>query len=730
MDEFHHEHAVSMVQDKMVTQASSFAEYNNGSIESNNRRIGRRITKRFYVFFRLPLLVASTLSLACAQENLQLEKIDVEAQFSLIEERKENSIAKRIIRGEELAQYGDLNALEILKRTPGVTVPEGKKKKGAPGKGYTKVLIDGEEVTATKRGNPLEQISPEMIERLEVMTNGSAEYTAEAMGGIVNIVLKKPASEGKTTAKLSGGVYNSQPMGSVFAQREGKNGPLSYMLNATYADNSHKDDASRHIDEGTVSEELTDSEGRLRSLTLSTKLIYAADSKTKYGFDASMGAMENRNTSDESTYTAGTLSGVIRNRDESDAMMLWTKLSGSHHLSGTELAEWKLKFHQNDSDGESRSFGSGNDQLQYDDSFFRMVGGEGSYSRALGDHFVKTGVEFKRLSQKEDVRVVQNGVETSSYTQSLREDKGSWYLQDEISVGENAIVTPGLRYEKVSRDFGASSRLDYFAPSLHVLYRLGENDNLRASVARTVKLPRLSELSPALDSSLELNDLNHPDVTGNPDLKEEEALGYELRYEHFFEDKGIAGIGGFYRSIDDKIEKMTTLDSGTGRYLERPENAGEGRLWGIELEMKKSLNAYLEGVGVFANATFQNSSLETNGYKRTIKATSDYLCNLGIDHTLSTYRLTWGAAYRYVGGYDDPVDENGIAESQKGYGTLDLYVTKRLSPVFKAGVNLKNLTGTTIETTTRRYDSGVLTLIQTDRENSEPHILLTLEGRW
>lgn len=672
-------------------------------------------------------LYACTFSLICAQEILQLDKIEVEDHYSVIEERKENSIAKRIIQGEELTQYGDMNALEVLKRTPGVTIPEGKGKKGAPGKGYTKVLVDGEEVSATskRRGSPLEQISPDMIERIEVMTNGSAEYTAEAMGGIVNIILKKPASEGKTIAKVTGGIYNEQPMASVFAQQEGKNGDLSYMFNATYADNTHKDDSSTHIDEPpSVSEKITDEEGRFRALSLNTKLIYTPNAKAKYSFDASLGVNDNQSFSDERIYTNGTLGNVIHNRDESEGVMLWTKLSGQHHISGTELAEWKLKFHQNDSDGETRS-GS---QLQYDDSLFRVQGAEGSYSRVQGEHFIKTGAELKRLSQQEDIRVLNNGIETSNEHQRLRQDKSSLYAQDEISIGENTVLTPGIRYENVSRDFGASSRLDYFAPSMHLLYRLSSNDNLRASIAKTVKLPRLDELSDNVDSSLELNDLNHPDVSGNINLQEEKAFSYEVRYEHFFEDKGIVSIGGFYRVIDDKIEKLTTLEG--GRYIERPYNAGEARLWSIEMELKKSLDSYVSGLGIFGNATFQNSSLTLNDTKRPIKGTNDYLCNVGVDHTLSAYRLTYGTAYRYVGGYDDPMDENGIAESQKGYGTLDLYASKRLDSTFKAGVNLKNLTGTTIETTTKRYASGSLVETQIDRENSEPHILFTLEGRW
>jgi len=76
------------------------------------------------------------------------------------------------------------------------------------------------------------------------------------------------------------------------------------------------------------------------------------------------------------------------------------------------------------------------------------------------------------------------------------------------------------------------------------------------------------------------------------------------------------------------------------------------------------------------------------------------------------------------------MDESGVAESQKGYGTLDLYATKRLSPTYKLGLNVKNITQESIKTTTKRYSSGVLSETQIDHENSEPQVLLSLEGRW
>jgi len=685
------------------------------------------------VITRPLILLTCTLSLACAQEILQLDKISIEETYSVIEERKENSIAKRIIKGEELSQYGDMNALEMLKRTPGVSIAEGKGKKGAPGKGYTKVLIDGEEISSTKRGNPLEHLSPDMIERLEVMTNGSAEHSAESMGGIVNIVLKKPASEGKTIAKLTAGAYEGEPMASVFAQYEGKNGKLSYLINTTLSDNSQDDASSTQTDSYN---ENTDTDSRFRSLSLNTKLIYALSSKDKVMFD---GALNRSDYTKESVKNRiGSINETLLQNDEGDALMLWAKLSGSHNLSGTELVEWKLKYHENDSDGITASDDATTQREQNDKGSFRVFGVESSYSKAIDEHFIKTGAELKRLTQNDEVTTYINGAFNTEEKQNLREEKGSLYLQDEISIGDKFVVTPGIRFERSLRRFEQSADIDYFAPSLHALYKLSENDNLRASVAKTVKLPRLSELSSSLDSSLNENDLNHPDVTGNPNLKEEEALSYELRYEHFFEDKGIVSIGGFYRDISDKIEKLTQCEDqngnlvscNVGRYVEKPYNSGNGKLWSLEFELKKSLDRYVSGLGIFGNASLQNSSLVSDGVKRTIKGTNDYIYNIGLDHKLQAYRLTYGAAYRYVSGYDDPIDQSGVAESQEGYGTFDLYASKRLDSTYKLGLNLKNITQETITTTSKRYTSGVLSETQIDNDNSRFHFLVTLEGRW
>ena len=302
-------------------------------------------------------------------------------------------------------------------------------------------------------------------------------------------------------------------------------------------------------------------------------------------------------------------------------------------------------------------------------------------------------------------------------------------FQDEWSISEKAVLTPGIRYEKNDRHYEGYTTIDYVAPSLHFLYRITPDDNLRASIAKTVKVPRLDEITTSVNSSLDDNDLNNPDITGNPNLKEEDAWSYELRGEHFFGDKGIVSLNTFYRSINDKIEKLTTYDSGTGRYVEKPYNAGNAHLWGVELEVKKSLSMVLDGLGIWGNATFQNSMLENSQtqFHGVIGETPDYLLNIGLDHTYAPYHFTYGMAYRYNGGFDDPKDQSGVLKSQDGYGVLDLYAVKRLNDTFKLSINLKNITSETIKTDA--YDTFTGT-DQTDKEKSDPQFLVTIEGKW
>lgn len=70
------------------------------------------------------------------------------------------------------------------------------------------ILIDGKPsamMSAKMRGDALNQLGASSIERIEVITNPSAEYKPDGVSGVINIVLKKDAMEG-LNGVLSGNV--------------------------------------------------------------------------------------------------------------------------------------------------------------------------------------------------------------------------------------------------------------------------------------------------------------------------------------------------------------------------------------------------------------------------------------------------------------------------------------------------------------------------------------------
>jgi vitamin B12 transporter len=108
----------------------------------------------------------------------------------------------------------------VLRTVPGVTVIES----GGPGAttdvrlrgaetGHTVVLIDGVRVNESARPNKefdLSMISPDMIERIEILRGPqSAIYGSDAMGGVINIITKRPTDGRHFSATVEGGSYGT-----------------------------------------------------------------------------------------------------------------------------------------------------------------------------------------------------------------------------------------------------------------------------------------------------------------------------------------------------------------------------------------------------------------------------------------------------------------------------------------------------------------------------------------
>src|SRR4029079_19039138 len=109
-----------------------------------------------------------------------------------VQERRSSTTAKIVIGRDEIDKFGDSTVGEVLKRLPGVTI-QGRPGRGGAirlrglGSGYTTILLDGERVPP---GFSIDSLSPEQVERIEVLRAPTAETGARAIAGTINIVTR------------------------------------------------------------------------------------------------------------------------------------------------------------------------------------------------------------------------------------------------------------------------------------------------------------------------------------------------------------------------------------------------------------------------------------------------------------------------------------------------------------------------------------------------------------
>lgn len=138
----------------------------------------------------------------------QLKTVTVEADKNMLQ----SGIDKKVYNVEKDLSNTGGTATDVLQNVPSVTVDQDKNisLRGA----NVNILIDGKPSNMTAAG-ALDQLPAGSIDRIEVITNPSAKYDPDGVGGIINIILKKndkPGFNGSVNAtvgnrdKYAGGI--------------------------------------------------------------------------------------------------------------------------------------------------------------------------------------------------------------------------------------------------------------------------------------------------------------------------------------------------------------------------------------------------------------------------------------------------------------------------------------------------------------------------------------------
>jgi outer membrane receptor protein involved in Fe transport len=248
-------------------------------------------------------------------------------------------------------------------------------------------------------------------------------------------------------------------------------------------------------------------------------------------------------------------------------------------------------------------------------------------------------------------------------------------------------------------------------PSLNVVYQLDPRTNLRFGYGRSVNRPEFRELSPFTFTEV----AGGRSVSGNPELKQATLDGLDLRWETFPNGGEVIAASAFYKKIDSPIERIIQPTSDLRQSFV---NADSARLWGVELEFRRSLETILPALrfwSVNVNYAYiqsdvtigeQQFSVVTNT-ERPLEGQSDQVANLG----LQFYQPQWGTMARFLGSYNgerlSEVGAFGLPDIYEAASTsFDVVVSQSLG-TFAKGLELK-LAGTNLLNDTREFTQGGL----------------------
>jgi iron complex outermembrane receptor protein len=606
-------------------------------------------------------------------------------------ERRNSVAGKQIYGREELDRNGDSNLGDVLKRLPGVTLG-GRPGRGGDvrmrgmGSGYTQILLNGERPPA---GFSMESLSPDQVERIEIMRGPVAEHSTRAIAGTINIILRDGYQQRDNQLKLTDSIEQGRHAPNISLTVPGKTGSLTWLLTGSIAENHQHDHTDTHnVDtrsDGveTKDENVVDQTQReTRSLHLTPRLSYKFDSGDTLNFQPFV--MVNRSDSDarsDLTQTPGAVPASLLQAPEynlaqthahSEATFLRGFGNWVHKLEGAAKLDVKFGFGSGHSDSDSLRY-------QYDnagtllDRFTdtasvrdRSASTGGKYSTPIGkEHGLAAGWDIE-LGHREETKTSVDKDGNAQFADSgdnLTADtrRLAVFAQDEWDISAQWSGYAGVRWEGIrtsSRRSGGgeiSNTSSVLSPLLHAVYRIPgqEKDQIRASLTKSYKAANIQDLI-ALPSLSRLNSATRPDRTGNPNLKPELATGLDVAYEHYLGRAGILSASGFIRDIDDLIRRDITLqDTSTGpRWVSTPRNIGHARTKGIELEAKFQLQELVaEGPAIDFRTNysrFWSSVDDIPGPNNRLDAQPKQTANLGLDYRVKDVPLTLGGSLNWT----------------------------------------------------------------------------------
>lgn len=523
------------------------------------------------------------------------------------------SLDKKIFNvGKDLANAGG-NAADILSNIPSVAV-DAEGNVSLRGSSSVRILIDGKPsgLVSIKGGAGLQQLQGSMVDRVEIITNPSARYEAEGMGGIINIVLKKEKKEGFNGSfdVVAGYPENFGVAANVNYRRKDLNFFVNYSTSYRNAPGKNGQYQEFYKNDSTFIS-TKDMEHHLKGLynTARAGLDYYFDDRNiltaAYTYRISKGKrFSDIVYHDYLNSLKDPLAVSYRTQDETE-----TEPNSEYAL--TYKRNFTREGHELTADIRYLDNWEDSDQFFGED----VYNPDGSHSGIpyLLQRAVNYETEKQYLLQVDYVLPFKEKAKfetglrssfrdmTNNYTVTQQNEDESWFevpgLTNNFVYNEKisalyAILSnkvkkfsyqAGLRAEltdvtttlKQTNEINPRKYTNLF-PSVHITYDLPQGHALQLSYSRRIRRPAYNDLSPFMTYS---DNRNY--YSGNPDLNPEFTNSFEIGHIKYLTGASISS-SLYYRYTKGKIMSVRRVDE-SGNSITHPENLATENSFGAEL---------------------------------------------------------------------------------------------------------------------------------------------------
>ncbi|MFH0709436.1 MAG: TonB-dependent receptor [Pseudomonadota bacterium] len=546
------------------------------------------------------------------------------------------------------------------------------------------VFIDGIPIYVPYDGNfDYDRFLTSDIAQIDVSKGySSIAYGSNTMGGVVNIISKRPskALEGdiKAGMVLDSDVSLSRKTASLnLGTRQDH---LYAQLGATYSNQNHY----RMSDDYTqVSGSVQPQGDRLRSETedykVSLKGGYLADdgSEIAIGYSNQNGQKQQPPVSDPAYSQAKYWDWPYW--DKETVFITGQKNLGSGYLKALayyDNIQNSLYSYANNTYSTFNNFGS-TFKSRYDDYSY---GGRLEYGVELANNFLTAAVNYKKDSHKGyDISKTTN-VETM--TENYEDHTISLGIEDTYTINAQWQLLGGVSYDRREGDKIYDTNTAYlnmlaletqsaYNPQTALIFTPDATSKIRASVSQKTYMPSMKDrYSRKFNSSVP-----------NVNLQNEVATHYELSYQKQL-GAFSTRLNGFFTRQDDAIQSVVYAPNPA--YTQN-QNVGSFDHRGIETE----LNYKSDGLEAGGNYTYISIKNRTNEAIKQIDVPKHQLFTFVQKELGSGFSVHGNMKFR-KGAYEQKADKSYVTNPT--FTTFDLKATYKATDAITAEVGIKNLT--------------------------------------